>query len=193
MQHLDTPEDADEEMLHMDGCDSRQESSSSSDSTTESPPSDSETSTSKQSRVEGESEDDTYAVSKSDGEEMIEQLVEKLKLMTNSERLSVLTVVPKSWSACKTAAVFGVSRKFAGWAKQLVEERGVLSSPDPKEAKAVTVAEEEVTKFYLSDDISRIMPGMKDYISARGTNEQRAHQQKRLLLCNLKEAYSEFK
>ena len=49
----------------------------------------------------------------------------------------------------------------------------MLSSPNPKEAKAVTVAEEEVTKFYLSDDISHIMPGMKDYVSVRGTNGQR--------------------
>ena len=125
---------------------------------------------------------------------MIEQLVEKLKsTTTNSERLQVLTVVPKSWSARKTAALFGVSRRFAGQAKKLVEERGVLSSPYPKEAKAVTVAEEEVHKFYLSDEISRIMPGMKDYVSVRGTNGHRVHQQKRLLLCNLKEAYSEFK
>ena len=43
------------------------------------------------------SEGDTYAASKADGEEMIEQLVEKLKsTMTNSARLSVLTVVSKS-------------------------------------------------------------------------------------------------
>ncbi|KAL5518045.1 hypothetical protein EMCRGX_G003713 [Ephydatia muelleri] len=194
-----TPEDAGE-MLPMDDDDSRQESSSSSDSTTESLPSDSETSIFKRPRVEGESEttcskdDDTYAVTKADGEEMIEQLIEKLKSATvNSERLLVLTAVPKSWSVRKTAQVFNVSRQFAGKAKKLVEERGVLSSPYPKEAKAVTLAEEEVHKFYLSDDISRIMPGMKDYVSVRGTNGQRVHQQKRLLLCNLREAYSEFK
>ena len=146
------PEEAGE-MLPMDD-DSRQESSIS-DSTTGSSPSDSEASISKRSRVEGDGETtsskgDTYAVSKADGEEMIEQLVEKLKsTTTNSERLQMLTVVPKSWSARKTAALFGVSRRFAGQAKKLVEERGVLSSPDPKEAKAVNVAEEEVHKFYL--------------------------------------------
>ena len=124
------------EMLPMDDNDSRQESSSS-DSTNESS-SDSEVSVSKRSRVEGEttsSKGDTYAVSKADGEEMIEQLVERLKsTTTNSERLQVLTVVPKSWSARKTTAVFGVSRRFAGRAKKLVEERGVLSSLYPKEA-----------------------------------------------------------
>ena len=111
-----TPEDAGE-MLPMDDDDSRQESSSSSDSTTESLPSDSETSIFKRPRVEGEGEttcskdDDTYAVTKADGEEMIEQLIEKLKSATvNSERLLVLTAVPKSWSVCKTAQVFNVSR-----------------------------------------------------------------------------------
>ena len=128
------PEDAVEEMLAVDGCDSRQESSSSSDSTTESPP------ISKRSRAEGESVDDTYAVSKADGEEMIVQLVEKLNLTTtNSEWLSVLTVMSKAGLPAKTAAVFGVSRQFAGQAKKLVEERGVLFSPDPNEGKTVTV------------------------------------------------------
>ena len=62
-------------------------------------------------------------LAKADGEEMIEQLVEKLKsATTNSERLLVVTAVPKSWSARKTASVFGVSRRFAGRAKKLVEE-----------------------------------------------------------------------
>ena len=84
--------------------------------------------------------DDTYAVSKADGEEMIVQLVEKLNsTTTNSEWLSVLTVMPKTGLPANTAAVFGVSRQFAGQAKKLFEERGVLSSPDPNEGKAVTV------------------------------------------------------
>ena len=48
-------------------------------------------------------------------------------------------------------------------------------------------------KCYISDNISRIMPGKKDFVSVRGNDEKREHMQKRLLMCNLREAYHEFK
>ena len=135
------------------------------------------------------------AVSMNDGEEMIQQLVEKFHSTTvRSERLTVLTAVPKSWSVRKTAKMFNASRYLAGQAKRLVAEKGVLSSPNPSEDHGVNVAFEEVKKFYLSDDISRVMPGKKDFVSVRGADGKRVHKQKRLLLmCNLREAYREFK
>ena len=37
------------------------------------------------------------------------------------------------------------------------------------------------------------MPGKKNYISVRNTDGEKVHQQKRLVLCNLKEAYHQFK
>ena len=50
-----------------------------------------------------------------------------------------------------------------------------------------------VELHYQDDEYSRQMPGKKDYVSVgRGRNE-RVHMQKRLLLCNLRELYSEFK
>ncbi|KAL5480015.1 hypothetical protein EMCRGX_G023629 [Ephydatia muelleri] len=131
------------------------------------------------------------AVSMNDGEEMIQQLVEKFHSTTvRSERLTVLTAVPKSWSVRKTAKMFNASRYLAGQAKRLVAEKGVLSSPNPSEDHGVNVAFEEVNKFYLSDDISRVMPGKKDFVSVRGADGKRVH---RLLMCNLREAYREFK
>ena len=134
------------------------------------------------------------AVSMNDGEEMIQQLVEKFHSTTvRSERLTVLTAVPKSWSVRKTAKVFNASRYLAGRAKRLVAEKGVLSSPNPSEDHGVNVAFEEVNKFYLSDEISRVMPGKKDFVSVRGADGKRVHKQKRLLMCNLREAYREFK
>ena len=48
---------------------------------------------------------------------------------------------------------------------------------------------EEIVSFYEDDEISRIMPGKKDYVSI-GRN---IHKQKRLLLANLKELHSIFK
>ena len=86
------------------------------------------------------------AVSMNDGEEMIQQLVEKFhSTPVRSERLTVLTAVPKSWSVCKTAKVFSASLYLARQAKRLVAEKGVLSSPNPSEERGVNF--EEVLYF----------------------------------------------
>ena len=64
---------------------------------------------------------------------MIRQLKEKFHSTTSrSERMRVLTVLPQSWSTRKVAKVFGVSRYLVTKAKQLVAEKGILSSPNPK-------------------------------------------------------------
>ena len=46
--------------------------------------------------------------------------------------------------------------------------------------------------FYESDDISRVMPGKKDFVSVKKDGE-RQHVQKRLILSNLREVYHELK
>ena len=72
--------------------------------------------------------------------------------------------------------------------------KGVLSSPNPKGHRLLPVDTEEAIKdFYLSDNISRVMPGKKDFLSVVGADGKREHKQKRLVLCNLREAYREFK
>ena len=55
----------------------------------------------------------------------------------------------------------------------------MLSSPNPKEAKAVNVAEEEVHKFYLSDDI--LLAGHIDSTSG--------HMGKTRTLCRIKKRF----
>ena len=129
------------------------------------------------------------------GEEMIHQLKEKFHSTTSrSERMRVLTVLPQSWSIRKVANMFGVSRYLVRKAKELVAEKGILSSPNPKGGMTLPAkTEEEVKNFYLSDVISRVMPGKKDFVSVLGPDGKRVHRQKRLLLCNLREAYNEFK
>ena len=90
--------------------------------------------------------------------------------------------------------VFGVSKYMAKQAKKLVQEKGVLSSPNPKAGKSLSKStEEQVVSFYRSDDISRMMPGKKDTVSVVTAGGKRVHHQKRVLLCNLKEAYEQFK
>ena len=50
-----------------------------------------------------------------------------------------------------------------------------------------------VTIFYCHDDISRVMPGKKDFLSVRNDTGEKEHRQKQLVLCNLTEAYRRFK
>ena len=66
---------------------------------------------------------------------------------------------------------------------------------NPKPGKVLDPeTEDKVVNFYRSDQVSRVMPGKKDFVSVRSkSNGKREHVQKRLILCNLKEAYRLFK
>ena len=122
--------------------------------------------------------------------EIIGQLKEKFENTTNStEQVKILTVLPKSWSQRKIVEEFGTTRHKALVAKKLVEEKGVLSDPNPKKGKTTEKETIElVKKFYRSEEVSRMMPGKKDVVSVLVDGE-RKHIQKQLILCNLKEMY----
>jgi hypothetical protein len=78
-------------------------------------------------------------------------------------------------------------------AKQLVMDHSIMSSPNLKPGKTLNKVTVEVVKsFYNSDEVSRVMPVKKDYISIK-VSGVKMHEQKRLLLCNLKELHSHFK
>ena len=129
-----------------------------------------------------------------DGTEMIQQLKEKFReTKRRSEQVQVLTVLPKSWSVKKVQQEFGVSEYLARQSKKLVEERGILSLPGPSRRPSLpTETVVVVCSFYESDDISRVMPGKKDFVSVKKEGK-RQHIQKRLVLSNLREVYREFK
>lgn len=95
--------------------------------------------------------------------EIINQLKEKFKLTTkDSDKIQILTVLPKSWPLRKIEEEFGVTNYMARKAKKLVEEKGVLSTPNPKQGKPLSLEISEAVKtFYETDDISRCMPGLK--------------------------------
>jgi hypothetical protein len=72
-------------------------------------------------------------------------------------------------------------------------DQGIVSSPNLKPSKTLSeVTVEGMKSFYNSDKVSRVIPGKRDYISitVSGIN---IHEQKLLLLCNLKELYCHFK
>ena len=130
-----------------------------------------------------------------DGEEIIQQLKEKFNSTTKkNEKLTILTVLPKSWSIAKVTQVFGTTKYMARRAKKLVGEKGIFCSPDPKKGKRLPKnILEEVKNFYLSDSISKEMPGKKDVISVKAADGVKVHRQKRILLTTLKEVYAQFK
>ena len=127
------------------------------------------------------------------GTEMLQQLKEKFQSTTRkNEQLQVLTVLPKSWSVKKIQQEFGVSIYMACKSKKLVEEKGILSLPDPvREPSLLQETVDIVCAFYESDDISHVMPGKKDFVSVKKKG-QHMHIQRRLVLSNLKEVYHEF-
>ena len=78
--------------------------------------------------------------------------------------------------------------------KELIREKGILATPNPK-MSARTLSDqtvELVKEWYRSDEISCVMSGMKDFISVK-IEDRRMQVQKRLILCNLREAYASFK
>ena len=136
---------------------------------------------------------DTFSRLK-DGSEKIEQLKEKFHSTSeNSVKVQVLTVLPRSWSIRMIQTEFGASNFMARRAKQLVMEKGVMSTPDPKPRHCIAKKSIDlVVGFYESDNSSRMMPGRKDFVSVKQVHG-RVQIQKRLILCNLKELYRQFK
>jgi hypothetical protein len=115
-------------------------------------------------------------------------------MTSESLKVTILTILPKSWSIRKVQEVFpSASNCMIRRAKQLVMDQGIMSSPNPKPGKTLNEVTVEVVKsFYNSDEVSRVMLSKKDYISIE-VSGVKIQEQKRLLLCNLKELYSHFK
>jgi hypothetical protein len=121
----------------------------------------------------------------SDFKELMLGLRSKFSEASKMEKLQMLTLKPDSWSTKTTASFFKVSENFVKRARQLKNNGGLLATPPKPNARklsAETIA--QIKRFYEDDEISRQLPGMKENI---------AGQQKRLILGNLSEVFSEFK
>ena len=63
----------------------------------------------------------------------LKQLKEKFYTTTKkSEKVQILTILPKSWSVKKIQSKFGTFNYMARKAKDLVREKGILATLDPK-------------------------------------------------------------
>ena len=125
-----------------------------------------------------------------DLDELLFLMKEKLQISNRDRKIQILTMVPPSWSLKQTQEFFKVSQYMAKKAKKLAVEKGIMELPDKKMGKSFSKETENlVLEFFCDDEFSRQMPGKKDFVSVR----RNFHVQKRLLLCNLRELYTEFK
>ena len=129
-----------------------------------------------------------------DESEIVRQLKEKFKETTmRSEKVQILTVLPKSWSIRKVQDEFGASNYMVRKAKDLVKKKGILSTPNPKVGQILTTeTADHVRSFYECDEVSQMLPGKKDFVSVKQEGKC-IHVQKRLVLSNLREVYQLFK
>jgi len=95
---------------------------------------------------------------------------------TREQKIFLLTTIPVKWSIRKTAKEFGVSKRMIISSKKLQNEKGYGSYPDKKKGRAMSTDHiEKVKEFFLSDNVSRVMPGVKDYKSII-VNGKRQHE-----------------
>lgn len=107
---------------------------------------------------------------------VITQLKERLVTCESyREKLFVLSVLPKTWTARKIASEMDVTRYLAQKTKEWVSKKGILCMPTPNIGKKLDSAVVQAVKsFYLSDDISRVMPGLRDYKMCTVDNEKQS-------------------
>ncbi|KZR96857.1 Cc8L18.2-like protein, partial [Daphnia magna] len=119
----------------------------------------------------------------------------KMRPESSIEIISHLTLAPISWSQQQISTFFGVSEHQVRRSAILKREKGLLAKPDKKQGRPITEDEKEIVRdFYLCDENSRQLPGMKDYVSVRTREgEKKQKVQKRLLLMNINELYVKYK
>jgi hypothetical protein len=135
---------------------------------------------------------DNDKTSCSDLDKLMLLVKDKIKVATKQEKIRLLTLVPESWSKCKTMQEFDVTEHLVKRARTLKKEKGILADLDTKRGKSLSQSVvERVVDFYQSDEYSRMCPGKKEYVTIK-VHGNKVCKQKRLILINLKELYLEY-
>lgn len=125
---------------------------------------------------------------------LMDNLKSNFSNCTRDKQLMILTCLPQSWSVRKIMQEFNAPNYMVRQSKIILQEKGILESPNRRPGKSLSCEVVAVVRsFYQSDEISRVLPGMKDCVSVRSENGDKVKLSKRLVLCNLKEAYKSFK
>lgn len=108
-------------------------------------------------------------------------------------RLQILTLSP--FSAERTAEFFETSMYMVKLSRSIKKEKGIFPEIGKRSRGRTISADDEakVVGFYESDSVSRICPGMKDYVVVKDTEGTKTRVQKRLILGTLKEIFELFK
>ena len=99
-------------------------------------------------------------------------------------KIQISTSTPDSWS-----------RNFVdGYlirrAREVKIQNGILAIPEWKSGRTLSITvTDTVHDFFGNDEHTRLMPGGTNFVSIK----RNVHNQRHLLLCNLKEAYTTFK
>lgn len=90
------------------------------------------------------------------------------RVSTREQKIVLLTSIPVKWSNRKMAKEFGVSRRMVAAARKLQNEKGFCTHPDKKKGRAMSLdLIAKVEEYYLSDEVSRVMPGVKAFKSVK--------------------------
>lgn len=76
--------------------------------------------------------------------------------------------VPDHWALKETANEFDTTIHYARKARTSLETEGVFGQVELKQEKiCVPILEKKIKLFFNSDDISRMIPGIKDTVSMK--------------------------
>ena len=113
---------------------------------------------------------------------------EKLIASTKSEKIKLLTLLPRKWPINYIIRKFNVTCYSVIKSRALFKKHGIL--PENVKKTNTNLPEEliyDVKRFYESDDVSRLCPGIKDCITIK-----KEQFQKKMLLSNIKDIYINF-
>lgn len=125
---------------------------------------------------------DKATKAEADIEFLVKGLKEKMLTSNRQQQLSLLTLAPNSWTIEKASTEFNVTKYTVRKAWKLCKEQGILPTVTSAQGKPVNEEMVRLVKeFYYEDDVSRVMPGAKDFVSVR-EGDKSVHKQRRLLL-----------
>lgn len=56
---------------------------------------------------------------------------------TRMQKIKILTLMPLHWSSFKLQSIFGVSKRLVSSSRELIQDKGILGSPNPKRGKKI--------------------------------------------------------
>ena len=99
----------------------------------------------------------------------VEDLKSAIFMTTNRhEILTLLTTLPDDWGIKNISKTFGITRHTAFRTKKLRQRKAYGSKTEKKSGRLINSdVAKKVREFYVSDEVSHVMPGIRDYKSVK--------------------------